>query len=352
MSKYFEIDGIKIGEHEKCFIIAEMSSNHLQDFDRAVEIIKKAKWAGADAIKIQTYTPDTITLDCDNEYFQIKQKDIFKEDTLHKLYQKSYTPWEWHIKLKEIAEKEGLVFFSTPFDCSSVDFLEEIGVQAYNISSFEMTDIPFIKYVASKGKPIMIATGIARLKDIQEALQACYSEGNKDIALLKCTSAYPAPVEDVNLNTMKNMGINFGTTIGLSDHTSGNDIAIAATAIGAKIIEKHLTLKRDDGGKDSRFSMEPQEFKDMVESIRRVEKALGRVSYDLTPRQKKSKNHSRSLFVVKDVKKGEIFTNNNVRSIRPGYGLETKYIEDILGKKSTKDIEKGTPMDWSFIEKK
>lgn len=350
MDNVFEIGGVKIGEGQKCFIIAEMSANHLQNFDRAVEIIKKAKWAGADAIKLQTYTPDTITLDCDNEYFQIKQGTIWDGTTLHKLYQTAYTPWEWQGKLKEIAEEEGLIFFSSPFDYTSVDFLENIDVPAYKIASFEINDIPFIEYIASKGKPVIMSTGIARLGDIQDAVDACYRMGNRDIAILKCTSAYPAPVAEINLKTMVNMKDTFNIPVGLSDHTMGTTVSVASVAMGAKIVEKHMTLKRSDGGADSKFSMEPEEFKQMVEAIRIAEKAIGKVTYDLSEKQKKSREHSRSLFIVKNVNKGEMFTNENIKSIRPGFGIETKYIKDILGKRATENIEKGTPMTWSLVD--
>lgn len=350
MNNIIDIDGIKIGEGQRTFIIAEMSANHLQNFDRAVEIIKKAKWAGADAIKLQTYTPDTITIDCDNEYFQINNGSIWDGTTLHKLYQEAYTPWEWQPKLKEVAEKEGLVFFSSPFDFTSVDFLEEMNVPAYKIASFEINDIPFIEYIASKGKPVIISTGIARMADIQDAIDACKRSGNENVAFLKCTSAYPSPVEEINLNTIPNMKETFDVITGLSDHTMGTVVSTGAVALGAKIIEKHLTLRREDGGADSKFSMEPEEFKEMVDSIRIIEKALGKVNYDLSEKQRKSREHSRSLFVVKDIKAGEEFTHENVRSIRPGYGLETKYIEDIIGKKAAGNIEKGTPMSWKLVE--
>lgn len=346
------IDGRKIGTGEKTFIIAEMSGNHNHDFNRAVEIIKKAKWAGADAIKVQTYTPDTITIDCDNEYFQINQGTIWDGTTLYKVYETAYTPWEWQKELKKIAEDEGLIFFSSPFDNSAVDFLEEIDVLAYKVASFEINDIPFIEYIASKGKPVIISTGIARMGDIQDAIEACKRVGNNDIALLKCTSAYPSPLEDINLKTIPNMKETFKTVVGLSDHTMGHTVALGGVALGAKIIEKHLTLRRADGGADSKFSMEPEEFKMMVDEIRNMEKALGKVTYDLTEKQVNSREHSRSLFVVKDVKEGEIFTSENVRSIRPGFGLETKYIKDILGEKANKNIKKGTPMNWKIISNK
>ncbi|WP_459478693.1 pseudaminic acid synthase [Clostridium saccharoperbutylacetonicum] len=350
MNKSFEINNIKIGENQKTFIIAEMSANHNNDFDRAVELIKKAAWAGADAIKLQTYTPDTITIDCDNEYFQIKQGTIWDGTTLHKLYQGAYTPWEWQPKLKKIAEEEGLICFSSPFDFTSVDFLEEMDVPAYKIASFEINDIPFIEYIASKGKPIIISTGIARMSDIQDAIDACKRMGNENVALLKCTSSYPAPVEEINLKTIPNMKETFDVVVGLSDHTMGHAVSVGGVAIGAQIIEKHMTLRRADGGADSKFSMEPEEFKEMVDNIRIVEKAVGRVTYDLTQKQINSREHSRSLFVVKDVKEGELFTEENIRSIRPGFGLETKYIKDIIGKTAKKSILKGTPMKWDLIK--
>ncbi|NFQ00885.1 pseudaminic acid synthase [Clostridium sporogenes] len=348
MSSSFNLGDIKVGE-EKAFIIAEMSANHLQDYNRAVQIIKKAKWAGADAIKLQTYTPDTITLDCDNEYFQIRQKTIWDGTTLYKLYKKAYTPWEWQPKLKKIAEDEGLICFSSPFDYTSVDFLEEMGVPAYKIASFEITDIPFVEYIASKGKPVIMSTGIATISDIEEAVNACKRVGNNQIALLKCTSSYPAPIEEINLRTIPNISETFSVIAGISDHTLGSSVSVAAVALGAKIIEKHFILSRDSGGPDAAFSMEPHEFKKMVDDIRDVEKALGKVTYELTEKQKNSREHSRSLFVVKDIREGDIFTEENVKSIRPGFGLKTKYINDILGKKSKKSIQKGTPVDWSMI---
>ena len=350
MDKYIEIAGRKIGDSYPVFIIAEMSANHLQDYDRAVETIRKAKWAGADAIKLQTYTPDTITINCDNEYFQIKQGTIWDGTTLYKLYEEAYTPWEWQPKLKEIAEEEGLILFSSPFDNTAVDFLEEMNVPAYKIASFEITDISFIEYIASKGKPIIISTGIATLSDIEEALAACKRMGNSQVSLLKCTSAYPSPMEDINLKVIPNMKDTFNTVVGLSDHTLGHTVALGAVALGAKIVEKHFTLNREDGGPDAKFSMEPDEFKEMVEKIRDLEKALGQVTYELTEKQKKSREHSRSLFVVKDIKKGEVFTHQNVKSIRPGFGLATKYIGEIVGKRARCDIKKGTPMSWDLVE--
>ncbi|MCY6353994.1 pseudaminic acid synthase [Clostridium sp. ZS2-4] len=350
MDKTIQIGNKIIGENNSTFIIAEMSANHLQKFDNAVKIIKEAKKAGADAIKLQTYTPDTITLNCDNEYFQIKQDTIWDGTTLHKLYQTAYTPWEWQPKLKKIAEEEGLICFSSPFDKTAVDFLEDMKVPAYKIASFEITDIPFIEYIASKGKPVIMSTGIATLSDIEEAVNACKRMGNNQVALLKCTSAYPAPVEEVNLRTIPNMVETFNAITGLSDHTLGSAVSVGAVALGAKIIEKHFTLSRSGGGPDAAFSMEPEEFKQMVQDIRNVEKALGKVSYELTQKQRNSSQHSRSLFAVKDIKQGEEFTEENVRSIRPGFGMKTKYINNIIGKKASCDISKGTPMEWKFIK--
>lgn len=345
----FEIRKKRIGEGCSVFIIAELSANHLQKFENAVKLIKAAKEAGVDVVKLQTYTPDTITIDCDNKYFQIKQGTLWDGQTLYQLYKKAYTPWEWQPKLKEIAESEGLICFSSVFDKTAVDFLEKINVPAYKIASFEITDIPLIEYVASKGKPVIISTGIATLSDIEEAVNACKRMGNEQIALLKCVSAYPTPLEDVNLQTIPNLADTFKTIVGLSDHTLSISVPIASVALGACIIEKHLTLDRKLGGPDAAFSLEPNEFKAMVKSVREVEKALGKVSYDLTEKMKKSRELSRSLFVVKDIKAGEIFTEENIRSIRPGYGLPPKYLKDIIGQKATRNIERGTPLDWKLI---
>ncbi|WP_294404656.1 pseudaminic acid synthase [uncultured Clostridium sp.] len=349
MNKSFNIGNFRFGHDRKIFIIAEMSANHMQNYERAVKIIKRAAWAGADAIKLQTYTPDTITLDCDNSYFQINQGTIWDGTTLYKLYEKAYTPWEWQLKLKKAAEEEGLIFLSSPFDNTAVDFLEDINVPAYKIASFEINDIPFIEYIASKKKPIIISTGIAHLCDIEDALDACRRCGNENVALLKCTSSYPSPINKLNLNTIPNMKETFDVITGLSDHTLYNAVPVAAAALGAQIIEKHLTLCRSDGGVDSRFSIEPEEFKEMVDSIRIVEKALGNVSYELCKEQIKSREHSRSLFAVKDIAEDELFTKDNVKSIRPGFGLETKYISKVLGRKSSQQITKGTPIDWNLI---
>ncbi len=339
-----------IDAHSPAFIIAEMSANHMMDFDKAVEIIKVAKEVGADAIKFQTYTPDTITMDCDNQYFQITQGTIWDGTTLHKLYRTAYTPWEWQPILKKIAEDMGLICFSSPFDLTSIDFLEEMDVPIYKVASFEITDIPFIRKIARLQKPIIMSTGIALPEDIELALQTCREEGNEDVILLKCTSAYPSPYEDINLKVMPDMAKKYQVLTGLSDHTMGGAVSVAGIAMGARVIEKHLTLRRADGGPDGAFSMEPQEFKAMVDDIRMVEKALGKVCYELTYKQKKSREHSRSLFVVQDMKQGDIITPENVRSIRPAFGMHTKYYEEILGKTVNQDIEKGTPMSFDLIE--
>lgn len=335
---------------ESVFIIAELSANHGHNIENALATVCAAKQAGADAIKIQTYTADTITLDCNNEYFQIKQGTIWDGTTLHKLYQEAYTPWEWHAAIQQEAEKQGLVFFSTPFDFSAVDFLEELNVPLYKIASFEITDIPLIEYAASKGKPMIMSTGIASLADIEEAVNACRRAGNHDITLLKCTSSYPAPVEEANLLTIPNMAQTFGVKVGLSDHTMGHAVPIAAVALGARVIEKHFIIDREIGGPDASFSMTPDEFKLMVEGVRQAEAALGNVSYELTDKVRNSRKFSRSLFIAQDVRKGEVFTAANVRSVRPGDGLSPKHIHDVLGAKSRGEFKAGTPLSWDKIE--
>ncbi len=344
-----KLENFEVKKEYPNFIISELSANHKQDIELAKDTIYAMKESGADAVKLQTYTPDTITIDCNNEYFQIKQGTLWDGKTLYELYKEAYTPWEWHYELKELAEKLGLVFFSTPFDKTAVDFLEELNVPAYKIASFEITDIPLIEYAASKQKPMIISTGIATICDIEEAVEACKRVGNEQIILLKCTSSYPAPLEDVNLRTIPNMAETFNCIVGLSDHTLGISVPIAAVALGAKVIEKHFILSKDIDSPDKEFSLTPDEFKQMVKSIREVEKALGRVEYTLTEKMKKGREFSRSLFVVKDMKAGEIFTEENVRSIRPGYGLHPKHLKEILGKKAKSDIKRGTPLNWLLI---
>lgn len=350
MNKTITIGNKQIGDGCPAYVIAEMSGNHNNDFDRAVKIIEAAKESGADAIKVQTYTADTITLDCDNEHFQITQGTLWDGMTLHKLYEKAYTPWEWQPKLKMIANDMGLDFFSSPFDFTSVDFLEKMDVPAYKIASFEITDIPLIKKVASLGKPVIISTGIALPEDIELALDTCRKAGNENVILLKCCSAYPTPYEDINLKTMVDMAERFDCITGLSDHTMGGTVSAASVAMGGKVIEKHLTLRRADGGVDSAFSMEPAEFKKMVDDVRIIEKATGRVTYELTDKQIKEREHKRSLFIAKDMKKGDVFTPENLRSVRPGFGLHTKYYEEILGKTIKCDAVLGTPLSMDMIE--
>jgi len=348
--KEFNIGNNIIGDNGKVFIIAELSANHNQDIEIAIRTIKAMKASGADAVKLQTYTPDTITLDCRNEYFKIKHDTIWDGKYLHDLYKEAYTPWEWQPKLKKIAEDEGLICFSSPFDKTAVDFLEKMNVPAYKVASFEITDIPLIEYIASKGKPVIISTGIATLEDINDSIKACRNAGNEDIALLKCTSAYPAPYDEANLLMIPDMKSRFNVIAGLSDHTLGSTVPLAAVALGARIIEKHFILDKKIGGPDAVFSMEPGDFKIMADEIRKVEKTLGNVNYELSDKMKKSRDFSRSLFVVKDVEAGEIITEENIKSIRPGYGLNPKYFKEITGKKFKKAVKKGTPLKMEVIE--
>ena len=346
---------IKIGAFDfttsaKTFIVAELSANHNQKFGIAVDTVKMAKECGANAIKLQTYTADTLTIDCKNNYFQIRQNTLWDGKSLYELYREAFTPWEWQPKLKKLATDLGLECFSSPFDPTAVDFLEKMEVPAYKIASFEITDIPLIEYVAAKGKPVIISTGIATLADITDAIQACQRMGNNQIILLKCTSAYPAPLEEINLKTIPDLQQKFNCPVGLSDHTVGIAVPIAAVAVGARIVEKHFILDRKLGGPDAAFSIEPAEFKNMVQNIRQVEMALGNINYELSERVQKNRIFSRSLFIVSDMGKGEPFTSRNVRSIRPGYGLAPKYLKEILGKRSSRDIERGTPLSFDLIE--
>lgn len=333
-----------INEQSPVFIIAELSANHNGSLDVALETIKAAKRAGADCIKLQTYTADTITIDSKKEDFLIKGT-IWEGRNLYELYQEAFTPWEWHEKLFKAAEEEGLICFSSPFDPTAVDFLENLNVPAYKIASFEITDIPLIKYVASKGKPVIISTGIATEEDIQLALNACRSVGNEDIALLKCTSSYPAPIEEANMVMIKDLSERFGVISGLSDHTLGTTVPVVATCFGAKIIEKHFILDRSIGGPDSSFSLDEGEFSEMVKSVREAEKAIGKVNYSLTDKQKSGRDFSRSLYVVQNIKKGEIFSRENIRSVRPGFGLHPKHLEEILGKVAVTDLEAGDRLE-------
>ena len=333
----------------KTYIVAELSANHGHKLENALASVHAAKAAGADAIKIQTYTADTITLDCDAEDFQVKSGTMWDGVTLHQLYQQAYTPWEWHKAIFDEAKKVGIDCFSTPFDKSAVDFLEELHNPIYKIASFEITDIPLIEYAASKHQPMVISTGIATMQDIEDAMEACHRVGNYDVTLLKCTSAYPAPIETANLRTMLDMRDYFKVKIGLSDHTMGSDVAIAAVAIGATMVEKHFIMDRAIGGPDAAFSMQQDEFAAMVQSIRNVEKALGEVVYPADPNQIKGREFSRSLYVAEDMKAGDIITEQNVRSVRPGYGLAPKYLPEFLGKQVNRDLKKGERMSWNFI---
>lgn len=332
-------------------IIAEMSANHNQDINIAKDTIKVAKQVGADAIKIQTYTPDTLTIDCDNDYFRLSQGTIWDGTTLYKLYKEAYTPWEWHEELFDYSKNIGIEIFSTPFDKTAVDLLEKLENPIYKIASFEITDIPLIKYTASKGKPMIISIGIATLGEISEAVEACRKEGNNQITLLQCTSQYPARPEDANLSIMLDLKQRFNVNIGISDHTIGHEVATVAAAMGATILEKHFIIDRNIGGPDSSFSMNPSEFEQLVRNVRRVETLLGQVSYDITKYKAKNRTFARSLFVVQDVKEGQEITEENVRSIRPGYGLAPKYLKDVLGKNFSEDIKKGTPLTWKAIVK-
>ena len=337
-----------IGKGQPVYIIAEMSANHAGDLENAKKIIRKAKEAGADCVKIQTYTPDTITIDCDNEYFRIK-KGTWEGDNLYKLYGKAYTPWEWHKNLMEEAKAVGIDFFSTPFDNTAVDFLEEIGIEFYKIASFELIDLPLIKYVAAKKKPMIMSTGMSSLGEIEAAVNAAREMGNDRIALLRCASAYPAITDQMNLRTMENMAEIFGVPVGLSDHSLGSVGAVTAVALGANIIEKHFCLDRGIENPDAVFSMNPEEFSAMVKDIRQAEKAIGRVSYGATTQEESNIIFRRSIFCVKDIKKGERISSENVRIIRPGYGMEPRYYEQILGQVALRDITRGTPMQLSMV---
>lgn len=332
------------------FIIAELSANHNGSITTAIETIKAAKRAGADCIKLQTYTADTITIDSAKEDFLIKGT-IWEGKNLYQLYQEAYTPWEWHETLFKVAEKEGLICFSSPFDKTAVDFLEKLNVPAYKIASFEITDIPLIEYVAAKGKPVIISTGIAETADIELALEACKRMGNHDIALLKCTSSYPAPIIEANMIMIKDLADRYGVISGLSDHTMGSTVPVVATCFGAKIIEKHFILDHSIGGHDASFSMDEAEFTAMVKAVREAESAIGKVDYTLTDKQKKGKDFSRSLYVVKDIKAGEVLTAENVRSIRPGFGLHPRYLPEVLGKVANINIEMGSRFELDMVTK-
>ncbi len=345
----FEIGHKKIGGDNSCFIIAELSANHLQKYDLAEKTILEMSKCGVDAIKMQTFRADTITIPCENEYFKIKGGTLWDGGNLYKLYEEAYMPWEWQEKLKNMVEELGLAWFSSVNDTTAVDFLESIGCAAYKLPSFEITDTELIEYIAKRQKPFILSTGIATLAEIEEALNICKGVNNDQIALLKCTSAYPCPPEEMNLNAIPSMASIFDTVIGLSDHTLGAVVPIAAVALGAKIVEKHFILDRSIGGPDSEFSLEPHEFKAMVNGIREAERALGDGKYVVTPKMQKGRQFAKSLFVVKDIKEGEVLSKDNIRSIRPGDGLAPKFLKEILGKKAKQDIAYGTPLSWDLL---
>ncbi len=338
----------EIGPGAPVYVVAELSANHNKNFERAAASVVAAKKSGADAVKLQTYTPDTMTIRCDNEYFRIKGT-LWNNRTLYDLYSEAYTPWDWHAKLKRVADDEGIQLFSTPFDSSAVDFLEELGVPAYKVASFEIVDIPLLRRIARTGKPVIVSTGMATLAEIDEAVQTLRNAGASEIALLKCTSAYPSSPEEMNLRTLTHLRDAFGLPVGLSDHTLSIAVPVAAVALGACIVEKHFTLCRSDGGPDSAFSLEPDEFRAMVQAIREAERALGSVRYGPTDYERESLAFRRSLFVVRDMRAGEPFTEQNVRSIRPSYGLHPRYLDTILGRRASRDIKAGTPLSWDLV---
>lgn len=349
MNKEITIGKRTISKASPVFVVAELSANHNQDYGRALEIIHAAAQAGADAVKLQTYTADSITLDCDDPCFQINEGTIWDGTTLYKLYSQAYTPWEWQPRLIEEANKLGMECFSSPFDFTSVDFLEKLNVPAFKIASYEITDIPLIRRAARLHKPMIFATGVAYPEDIERALCVCRQEGNEDVILLKCVSSYPTPYEEVNLNMIPALADTYDCLTGISDHTMGSIVSAASVALGVKMVEKHLTLRRSDGGPDGAFSMEPEEFAQMVRDIRTMEKATGSSSYHLTKTQELERGDCRSLFVVEDIPAGETLTARNIRSIRPADGLHTMYYEEVLGKKAKTFLKKGTPLQWELI---
>jgi pseudaminic acid synthase len=349
MTTHITIGNHVIGKGKPVYCIAELSANHNRRFEDAVALIHAAKDAGADAVKLQTYTPDTLTISCDNKFFNVGKGSPWEGRTLYKLYEEAYTPWEWQSKLKTIANSLGLDLFSTPFDCSAADFLEKMDVPAYKIASFELVDLPLIEYIAQKNKPMILSTGMATKSEITEALKIIKYYGNDQIALLKCTSAYPAPPDEMNLRTIPDLIKSFKVPVGLSDHTLGYLAPVTAITLGACIVEKHLTLSRSTPGPDSQYSLEPQEFKAMVEAIRIAENYLGKISYGPVEHEQLSLQFRRSLFIVMDIKKGDRFNKDNLRAIRPGNGLAPKYLKKILGKCATRDIARGSPLSWDMV---
>jgi pseudaminic acid synthase len=350
MSAQITIGRRTVGIGQPVYVVAEISANHHQNFDEAVKIIREAKEAGADAIKLQTYTPDTMTIASNRQEFRVAGGTIWDGRNLHELYAEAYTPWEWQPKLKRAANDLGLDLFSTPFDASAVEFLEEMEVPAHKVASFELVDIPLIQKIARTGKPLIMSTGMASVEEIEEAVRAARQAGATQIVLLKCTSAYPAPLEEMNLRSIPELSRHFDLPAGLSDHTMGIAVPVAAVALGACIIEKHITLSRSVSGPDSAFSLEPKEFKTMVDSVRIAEKALGKILFGPGAEESSMRAFRRSLFVVQAVKRGESFTSENVRAIRPGYGLHTRHLPEVLGRHAARDIERGTPLSWDLVE--
>jgi pseudaminic acid synthase len=352
MASEIKIGQRAIGPEHSVYTIAELSANHNQDFDKAVRIIEAAKNAGADAVKLQTYTPDTMTLHSNEKPFQIGGGTLWDGRNLYELYGEAYTPWDWQPRLKKIANDLGLDLFSSPFDATAVDFLEEMNVPVYKLASFELVDLPLIQKMARTGKPLIMSTGMAAMEEIEEAVRtARAAAGATQIVLLKCTSAYPAPPEEMNLRTIPELARRFDVPVGLSDHTMGITAPVAAVALGACIIEKHLTLSRSDPGPDSAFSLEPHEFKAMVEAVHVAKKALGEIHFGVSPKEASILVFRRSLFVVRDMKRGETFTTENVRSIRPGHGLHTRHLPEVLGQYASRDIDRGTPLSWDLVHR-
>jgi pseudaminic acid synthase len=349
MASFIEIAGRKIGPGHPVYIIAEMSANHGGSLEHACKVVREAAACGADAVKLQTYTADTLTIDSTAPPFQIGQGTLWANRTLYDLYQEAYTPWEWQPRLQEVARECGITLFSTPFDATAVDFLEGMQVPAHKIASFEVVDLALIERIARTGKPIIMSTGMATLTEIDEAVATIRSTGNEQFALLKCTSAYPAPPDEMHLRTIPHLAQAFGVPVGLSDHTMGTAVPVASVALGASIIEKHFCLSRSEGGPDSTFSLEPSELRQLVHDVRMAEQALGRVDYGVSPKEQASRVFRRSLFVVRDIAAGETFSAENIRSIRPGHGLPPKFLPQVLGRRASQPIARGTPLSWDLI---
>lgn len=349
MNPYIEISNRRIGPGQPVYIIAELSANHNRSFEKAVELILAAKQVGADAVKLQTYTPDTMTIACDSDCFRIASGGPWAGRNLYDLYREAYTPWEWQPKLQRVAQQAGIDLFSTPFDRTAVEFLARMAVPAYKIASFEMVDLALIQCVAGMGKPLILSTGMCTLAEIEEAVTTARRAGASGIALLKCTSAYPAPAGNMNLRTLPHLAEAFAAPVGLSDHTLGITAAVTAVALGASIIEKHFTLSRQEPGPDAAFSLEPAEFRVMVDAVRTAQSAIGSVSYGVTEAEERSRSFRRSLFVVQDMDAGDVFTSANIRSIRPGYGLHPRHLDEVIGRRAASRLPRGTPLAWAHI---